>query len=705
MINYENSMLPKLLAKENITIKHGNYNTAWFDVKERVLGLPLWKDMGKDVYDLLIGHEVGHAINTPYEGWHDSPEKLKGCPRSYINVVEDARIERKIKTSYPGLVGSFQRGYKKLFNQEFFGDLSNVEWSEVKLIDKINLKAKIGSLIDVPFSDDEYVFMDRANKTETFEEVVQLVRDILAWTKENQQQLMEQPQNGQNESESEADESQSHDDLDSDGFSEEACNEDGEESSSGQDKNEEGESEEEKQVASQNPIHDDDVSITDAMFRDNEASLLESDEYDRQPKIVHRMEKSLVNKAVIPYLALKEQRAKCLVDEPYYQSVYNEFNSVEFGFKEYISKVKKSIMFAVKEFEQRKAAHQYQRATTAKTGQIDVNALWSYKTNDDIFLKSTRLADAKSHGMMMLVDYSGSMSTSIQYVIDQVIHTVMFCKAVNIPFEVYGFTSTNHSSSYSEGLPEGHMDMDGLSMPCIISSDLKKSEFEEALKWLYQRVKYGHTAHCIRARSEDWGSTPLTQALIVSEELIRRFKGKHKIEKMNFVTFTDGDANYLFATDDSHNKGVATVSSDIRLNVAGVWCKATNNRKLPHAILSAIKTLHNTNTIGFFMANNNREWKSRLGLIASKKNGYCWDEDYAEYQKEYRKNKCVHTEDIFGYNDYYLVKSGNALSAQSDDFSIDEDLSDNQIGTAFKKYAKNKKVNKVLMTKFGKAVA
>jgi len=35
-----NSVLPKLLAKENITIRHGNYQTAWFDIEKRVLGLP-----------------------------------------------------------------------------------------------------------------------------------------------------------------------------------------------------------------------------------------------------------------------------------------------------------------------------------------------------------------------------------------------------------------------------------------------------------------------------------------------------------------------------------------------------------------------------------------------------------------------------------------------------------------------------------------
>ena len=139
-----NTTIAKLLAKENIEVQYGNYKTAWFDIESRTLGLPLWKDMGKDVHDLLVGHEVGHALYTPYEGWHDSPtnvEKLLGCPRSYINVVEDARIEKKIRSQYPGLVGPMARGYKVLADEEFFGDISDVDFDQVKLIDKINLKA------------------------------------------------------------------------------------------------------------------------------------------------------------------------------------------------------------------------------------------------------------------------------------------------------------------------------------------------------------------------------------------------------------------------------------------------------------------------------------------------------------------------------------------------------------------------------------
>ena len=148
-----NQTIAKLLAKEDITIQHGNYHTAWFDVQNRILGLPLWKDMGKDVYDLLIGHEVGHALYTPFDGWHDSPEKLEGAPRSYLNVIEDARIERFVQRDYPGLVGPFKRGYQGLVREQgFFSGLDSIEWDQTKLIDKININAKLGNTVTVPFS-------------------------------------------------------------------------------------------------------------------------------------------------------------------------------------------------------------------------------------------------------------------------------------------------------------------------------------------------------------------------------------------------------------------------------------------------------------------------------------------------------------------------------------------------------------------------
>ena len=86
------------------------------------------------------------------------------------------------------------RGYKVLVADKFFGDVDNIDWNKVKLIDKINLEAKIGNLLDVPFSDEEKILLDKTMNTEKFSEVLDVVRDILAYTKENQEDLMQMPE-------------------------------------------------------------------------------------------------------------------------------------------------------------------------------------------------------------------------------------------------------------------------------------------------------------------------------------------------------------------------------------------------------------------------------------------------------------------------------------------------------------------------------
>ena len=91
------SVLARLLANENISVQQGNFETAFFDVENRVLGLPLWKEMSGDLYDLLVGHEVGHALYTPKDGWHDAVCNKGENYKRFLNVIEDARIEKKVK--------------------------------------------------------------------------------------------------------------------------------------------------------------------------------------------------------------------------------------------------------------------------------------------------------------------------------------------------------------------------------------------------------------------------------------------------------------------------------------------------------------------------------------------------------------------------------------------------------------------------------
>ena len=702
---YDNSSLPKLLAKENISIRHGNYQTPWFDIKNRVLGLPLWKDMGKDVYDLFVGHEVGHALETPYEGWHDSPEKLQGCPRSYINVIEDARIERKIKARYPGLVGPFSRAYATLYDDNFFST-DDLDLTKLRIIDKINLQAKVGVHVDIDFNDEEQVFMDRAMSTNDFQEVLELVKDIVEYDKQFDDED-EEPNAPEDDNEEQLDEPQFNDDSNDGQGDNESEKEDETPNSSGDDDDEEEESEEEQEVSASKGA-DGKVSITDEAFRNNESSLLDTNENGQQTLTLSDINKEIRKRIVIDNKTLQEERDYKIENAANYVKDSIAMAMAEYG--SYMKSANRSVAVAVKEFEMRKAAVQWQKASTAKTGIIDVNKLFSYKTNDDIFLQTTRLHDAKNHGMMMLIDYSGSMSESLQHVLDQLIHLVLFCKKVNIPFEVYAFTTTNQSIDSwdlrNQGLLfDGDLDLDNLSMPLLISSKLKKPDFEKALTSLYLRSKIGGwSGRDIISNHEDWGSTPLDQALIMSHHLVKEFKSKNQVEKMNLVVFSDGESNGIRGYSDNSIDKVPTNHgySSINIMVDGKLVKAEGRKYTTKALLENLRSRYNINCIGFFMADNNRMFNTKVDDIV----GVTWAEDSRrEAQKEYRKNKCVVRTNALGYNEFYLIKGGNQLATDDDEFDVNSDQTRGQMASAFKKYSKSKKQNKVLMTTFGRAVA
>lgn len=722
--------LAKLLAKENITVQYGNYSTAWFDIKDRILGLPMWKDMGKDVHDLLIGHEVGHALFTPYEGWHDSPEKLEGCPRTYINVVEDARIERHIKDAYAGLVGPMARGYKKLFDDEFFGDLSDVNLEEIKLIDKINLKAKIGMHLDVPMNDEEIVFYNRAMTTKTFDDVLELVRDILAYTKENTPELLKpQPQEEQKQEEQSGKQEQQgpsgHDDMEPEESEEQSgqgprANNDSEEVNESDDntvtETTESEATEEDSDKGRTPA-DEDVSITDENFRRTEHQLVERDQSGDQISSGNEPRKEIRDRIVIPYKKLAKDRLD--------NTSLLTYESYREEFKKYLKEVKKNVNYAVKEFEMKKAAYRYTRAQTAKTGSIDVNRLWSYKTNDDIFARVTQLADAKNHGMMMLIDYSGSMNNTMGQVMDQLLHLVTFCKTVNIPFDVYGFTSTNSDLGYDgwgstnenyfgPKTRESEIDLSGLCLPQIVSSTLKKSDYEDAMFHIYLRYvlcqsDYSYDERMVMSRYEDYGSTPLNQALIQSTHMIKEFRNKNNVDKMNLVVLSDGDANSLNIVrsrdvkyEDTNRYGPSIINVDNRkVHLPG------RGRSGTKALLEHLRKYYGTQTIGFFIADGSYNYWNKISDAKANGEGYgIYDnEERKPYNREYSKHKCVTFRDTLGYDEFYVVKHGKNLTTDDDGFDIADDASNGQITSQFKKYSKSKKNNKTLLTNFGRVVA
>ena len=161
--------LARLLATENLVVEHRETPTAYFNVDTRVLVLPKWDKASDVVYDMLVGHEVGHALFTPNVDFREQVS----CPQDYVNVIEDARIEKLMKRKYPGLKKSFVGGYTELNDKDFF-QIFDKDLTEFSLIDRINLHFKLGAHAMMPFEGAEYVFVARADLAETLMKCVRL---------------------------------------------------------------------------------------------------------------------------------------------------------------------------------------------------------------------------------------------------------------------------------------------------------------------------------------------------------------------------------------------------------------------------------------------------------------------------------------------------------------------------------------------------
>lgn len=174
------SALARMMAGENISITHDpRATTAMFDLRQRKLTLPMWKDMSDDLYDLFLSHEIGHARETPLEGWHGSIHRLGRGFKGYLNVIEDARIERLVKARFPALNRIYGRAYQELMNRDFFGlKKHGINIDKLPLIDRINIRTKCGSIVPIRFTAQEQVYVDRALATETFAEVETLAEEL-----------------------------------------------------------------------------------------------------------------------------------------------------------------------------------------------------------------------------------------------------------------------------------------------------------------------------------------------------------------------------------------------------------------------------------------------------------------------------------------------------------------------------------------------
>lgn len=701
-VNYEiKSQLAKLLATEDLLVEHKKVETASFNVDTRVLTLPMWDKASNGVYDLLVAHEVGHALFTPNIDW---TEKVN-IPPMFVNIVEDARIEKLMKRKYAGLPKTFYRGYKELNDEDFFS-IEEHGVDKYGLADKVNLYFKIGNFVDISFdSIEESHIVSLISNAETFDEVLEASEILYKYCK-NEKDQQSKVKNLDEHEKSQGSASEDTEDTEQDTEQVSDQTDSNQEESSNQESEEVDEndsyggtnSDEEPQVETMNSL---DQKLKNLSTLDSyETQYLEIPEIDLDNFIVSN---SKIHEQIDEYFNTLE------VDFDYVDGKYNEFKR----------SAQKEVNYLVKEFECRKSADAYARSTVSRTGVLDTTKLHTYRYNEDLFKKVSVVPDGKNHGLIFIIDWSGSMGHYMMDTIKQLFNLVWFCQKVKIPFDVYAFSNSYKCVEYDENgnsvYPKAHHDRevgkfyvpDDVCLINLLTSGLNNKNFEKQMLNIWRNVyAMRFYAGFQPYHRLSLGGTPLNEALISLHQIIPQFKTDNGVQKVQCIVLTDGEGGHLrtFKKVKSYYDG----SDDIR-----PWTISYNaylrNRKTGYVykvperyneftdmLLTDLRqSFKDTNFIGIRILGG-----SDFGRMNRAYNTNT--EQYEKVMNIWRKQKSA----VFynsGYHAYFML-STNAL--QNDvQFEVSDNATKAQIRTAFKRSLSTKKMNKKILTEFVELVA
>ena len=748
--------LAKLLAIEDLDIQHQQVQTAMFDLKNRILVLPVWKDMPNHLYDLLVGHEVGHALFTPTK---ESRLKkiIKKTSKDCVNVIEDARIETLIKRRYPGLRKQFHKGYNHLIEKDFFG-LKKRDINDADFLDRVNIHFKVPQYGDVLFNKEEQKLVDLIEKAKSFSDVEKVAVKVHAYCKKHDKH--------EDSDNSEAGDNP-QDNVDGTGESQVFNSESNEAGDSGesesgktdsiQEESQEESKEEENSVSDEevNNGSNDEQESKDGGKGEEEKSKIDKEALDKpkpdevvaktQRHFDERVKSEFVDlKHNVLYVNVPDKITENAVDS--YKKVHqnlnrfysgkssawhpyeNQLERVYSGAKDMLQKLKKDSVKTVNhiamEFERKKAADVYKKTLITKSGVLDTNKMFSAKYNEDVFKKNVKIPEGKNHGLVMFIDWSGSMACSIAECIKQVIELTFFCKKVNIPFEVYSFTDRmgaerNVKASFDYRHGDAAYDS-GVKLRNYISSRMSNKEYNNALLnlcILAGRFNVSGYVSYNCPSADELASTPLNGAILLSEHVIRDFKNKHALESVHAVWLTDGEGNRNTGkwnaekkyAESFHNNDNWTKDDPI---LGKVYLKDKKTRKdylvwskndyvsATPALFDMVKDRLGINVIGFFILPNfksNSLWRYTPKHIDYHGYGYGKHKDaFQEWLKKIRKDGFfVKTE--AGYDEYYVLNNKPDNKPVGE---ITDNMTTRKMVSIFSKKNNQFKVKRVILSRF-----
>lgn len=663
------SQLAKLLATENIEVQENQVQTASFDVVNRILTIPIFKEeqKSKHVYDMLVGHEVSHALYTPSDSWKEMAKRSKEF-KSFVNVIEDARIDKLIQKKYPGLVDDYLKGFDKMYKDNFFGTKGK-DIMTYALIDKINLYYKSSKRLDFKFTNKEKILVNAVDKCKSFDDVLKLAEEILGYCKKELekkpelQKVYKPDPLGKKVDESELESN------DSEKSTSEKLD-DWLEKKSESEKSDDEASKKETNTTGGNGAGSPDNTPTElrALTADNYENSVKGITDDKaHSRCYAELPKVDLKKLIIPYN--KFIRDITLYDKQHHNTEYDkqQINKAKIRTQKFIKESSNVVNFLVKEFEMKKNAKLYARASQDKTGIIDPLKLHTYKFAEDIFKKITTIPNQKNHGMILLLDWSGSMQKHILPTVEQLLNLTLFCKKINIPFSVYAFMN-NHRDKTDDYSQSGFKTGSNTLLPDattklvqLFSHKQSKVDYMRCATILHRAAMYFgdyygwrtrnlHDDESVPSISGDYylSSTPLNESLIGMDHIIKKFKKDYNTDKLSLVTLTDGASNSM----NRQGHGDLYVKLNGRYVEAGSYYM--EKKDFTSVMLRYLKKKYDLQTIGFYLVSKYRELQYQLRIPYKKE---------MLARKMFTKDKFIADYDT-AYDVYFYVNSGTRVQNQ-----------------------------------------
>jgi hypothetical protein len=322
----------------------------------------------------------------------------------------------------------------------------------------------------------------------------------------------------------------------------------------------------------------------------------------------------------------------------------------------------------------------------------------------------TVLPDGKNHGLIFVLDWSGSMQNVLKDTVKQLLNLVWFCRKVNIPFEVYAFSNEwFRQCEDAEDIPFSYrtllhqepiantLALTGFfNMLNFLSSKTRAKDFENHCKYLYLLASNpgGYPQLML-------SGTPLNEALISLYKLIPQFKERHGVEKLNAIILTDGEAQcipYIVNYDNNYGFNSITdrcVLRDRKLgttyNIPGRWTGPTSallknlQDRFPEVNLLGIRILGG-GELRRYLSNQNLK-----------------NDEIEKAMTQWKKNKSATVVGVQGYTKYFAMSSSSI--GNDSEFEVADNATKSQIKSAFTKSLKSKKLNKKILSEFVEVIA